>query len=95
MVPHTYPIIGKLDDHIVIDGSPRSPLDQQDVQDAFMTLEYNPSRQAVLICGSPREVATNPFANDHGFDITITMPQRTGTRTMSIWELSAQRHTTY
>ena len=88
-----YPIIGKLDDHIVIDGSPRSPLDQQDVQDAFMTLEYNPSRQAVLICGSPGEVATNPFANDHGFD--ITMPQRTGTRTMSIWELSAQRHTTY
>jgi len=87
-----YPIIGKLDDHIVIDGSHISPLDQQDVQDAFMTLEYNPSRQAILICGSPGEVATDPFASDHGFD--ITMPQRTGTRTMSIWELSAQRHTT-
>jgi hypothetical protein len=87
-----YPIIGNLDDHTIIQGSSRSPLDQQDVQDAFMTLEYNPSRQAVLICGSPGEVATDPFASDHSFDITL--PQNTGARTMSIWELSAQRHTT-
>ena len=84
--------IGNLDDHIAIDGSPKFPLDQQDVQDAFMTLEFNPTRQAVLICGSPGEVSTDPFASDHGFDITI--PQKTGARTMSIWELSAQRHTT-
>ena len=87
-----YPIIGILDDHSVIDGSSKSPLDQQDVKDAFMTIEYNPSRQAVLVCGSPGEVATDPFASDHGFDISI--PQNTGARTMSIWELSAQRHTT-
>ena len=87
-----YPIIGILDDHVAIDGSPNSPLDQPDVQDVFMTLEFNPSRQAVLICGSPGEVATDPFASDHSFDITT--PQKTGARTLSIWELSAQRHTT-
>ncbi|KAK1734850.1 hypothetical protein QTG54_014310 [Skeletonema marinoi] len=88
-----HPIIGNLDDHIAIDSSPKSPLDQQDVQDAFMTLEFNPTRQAVLICGSPGEVATDPFASDHSFDINL--PQNTGARTMSIWELSAQRHTTW
>ena len=87
-----HPIIGTLDDHSTIGSSPISPLDQQDVQDAFMTLEFNPSHEAVLICGSPGEVATNPFASDHGFDITV--PQKDGTRTMSIYELSAQRHTT-
>ncbi len=88
----SYPIIGNLDDHSVIDGSSNSPLAQQEVQDAFMTLEYNPSREAVLVCGSPGEVATDPFASDHSFDITT--PQKDGVRTMNIWELSAQRHTT-
>ena len=87
-----YPIVGLLDDHVDMSDSPRAPLNQQDVQDAFVTIEYNPSGEAVVICGSPSEVATDPFASDHSFDITT--PQRTGTRTMSIWELSAQRHTT-
>ena len=86
-----YSIVGKLDDHSVVNGA-KSPLDQQDVQDAFMTLDYNPSGQARLICGSPGEVQTDPFASDHSFD--IGMPQNPGTRDRSIWELSSQRHTT-
>ncbi len=86
-----YPIVGKHDDHSLVDGA-LPPLSQQDVKDAFMTLEYNPSGQAVLICGSPGEVATDPFASDAAFD--IGMPQNTGTRDRTIWELSSERHTT-
>ena len=86
-----FPVIGKFGDHVEIDGSTPFPLDQADVQDAYKTLEYNPAEQAVLMCGSPEEVASDPFYGDRGFDIPI--PDKAGLRTMSASELSSQKHT--
>jgi uncharacterized protein (DUF1800 family)/uncharacterized protein (DUF1501 family) len=86
-------VIGTLDDHVKLDGSEPSPLDDASVQDAHGTLEYNPSKAGVLVCGSPNEVASDPWHGDRGFDVTHA--EGTGYRTMSIWELAAQRHTTW
>ena len=83
-------VIGALDDHIELDGSEPSPLDDASVQDAYKALEYNPSEAGVLVCGSPNEVASDPWYGDHGFD--ATHPEGTGYRTMSIWGLAAQRY---
>ena len=63
------------------------------VKAAYGTLDYNPSEGPVLVCGSPNEVASDPFNSEHGFDVTV--PEIHGFRSMSIWELSAQRHTTW
>lgn len=86
-------VIGRLGDHVGLDGSEPAPLDQQNVHDSFGTYELNPSLGAVLVCGSPGEVASDPFYGDRGFD--VVQPEGTGYRSLSIWELSAQRHTTW
>lgn len=45
------------------------------------------------MCGSPNEVGSDPFHGDQEFDVVI--PEASGYRTSSIWQLSAQRHTTW
>jgi hypothetical protein len=86
-----YPVIGKFGDHIEIDDSPPFPLDQASIQETYKTLEYNPAGQSVLMCGSPEEVASDPFYGDLGFDIVL--PEKTASRIMSESELSAQKQT--
>lgn len=86
-----HPLLGKLGDHIVLDGNEVPPLDDENVQNYHKNMDYNPSNGAVLICGSPGEVASDPFYGDQGFD--IVMPESSGYRTTSIWQLAAQRHT--
>jgi hypothetical protein len=88
-----YPVVGALDDHVALDGDEPSPLDQPAVQDAHRTHEYNPARGPVVVCGSPNEVASDPFYGDRGFDVGL--PQGTGYRSFTIWEYSAQRHTAW
>ena len=88
-----YPVIGKLGDHIKVDGNEPSPLGNQDVQDDYITLDFNPAEGPVLVCGSPNEVASDPYYGDHGFDVVT--PEGTGYRSFSIWEFAAQRHTTW
>jgi len=87
-------IIGKLGEFIDIEsGGEPYPLDDPAVQEAYKSVVLNPVGLPVLICGSPDEVASNPFNGDQGFDIVI--PESEGYREKSIWELSAQRHTTW
>jgi len=62
----TFPVVGMLGDHIELDNNEPSPFDQQYVQDAYKTLEYNPSLGPVLVCGSPNEVASDPFYGERG-----------------------------
>lgn len=88
-----FPVVGKLGDHVALDGSEPSPLDTQAIQDTYKTLDYNPALGPVLVCGSPNEVASDPFYGDHGFDVVTA--EGTGYRSWSIWEFSAQRHTTW
>ena len=88
----TYPVIGKLDEHVSYSNA-LAPLNDDAVKAAYGTLDYNPSEGPVLVCGSPNEVASDPFNSEHGFDVTV--PEIHGFRSMSIWELSAQRHTTW
>lgn len=51
----TLPLVGKLGDHVELDGSEPSPLNNALVQNEYKTLEYNPSEGPVLVCGSPNE----------------------------------------
>lgn len=87
-----FDVIGKLGDHVDLSGAP-APLNDGNVQNAYGTLDFNPNEGPVLVCGSPNEVASDPFNGEHGFDVTI--PEITGYRSLSIWQLSAQRHTTW
>ncbi|KAL7541246.1 hypothetical protein ACHAXR_012136 [Thalassiosira sp. AJA248-18] len=88
-------VLGKFGDYVQLDGSssPPTPLNDASVQESFKSLIYNPLAGPVLVCGSPDEVSSNPFNGDQGFDIVI--PESEGFRSMSIWELSAQRHTVW
>ena len=61
-----HPLIGTLGDHVVLDGNEVPPLDDKMVQMSHKSMDYNPSRGAVLICGSPGEVASDPFRGDLG-----------------------------
>ena len=79
-IENVYPIIGKLGDHVEIDDSVPAPLNVQVVQDAFATLEYNPQEKAVLMCGSPDEVANDPFYGDHGFSAVVPLNSGISTR---------------
>jgi hypothetical protein len=88
-----YPLLGKFGDHVILDGTEVAPLDDETVQKSHKTLNYNPSGGAVLMCGSPNEVGSDPFHGDQEFDVVI--PEASGYRTSSIWQLSAQRHTTW
>ena len=119
-----YPLLGTLGDHVVLDGKEVPPLDDEMVQRAHESMDYNPSKRAVLICGSPGEVASDPFYGDQGkkiintwcrvslrvrqkisskFDFNrhlylgfdVVVPESTGYRTTSIWQLAAQRHTVW
>lgn len=84
-------VIGKLGDRVEIDNSLPSPLNDAAVRASFTTLEYNSARKPVLMCGSPDEVASDPFYGERGFDVVA--PESSGWRDMSRWELSAQKHT--
>ena len=85
------PVIGKFRDHVEIDTSVPSPLNDQEVQDKFKTYEYNPQGQPVLMCGSPGEIASDPFYGDQGFDVVT--PDNSGLRSRSEYELAGQKHT--
>jgi hypothetical protein len=61
-----YPLLGKYGDHVVLDGTETPPLDDENVQKEHKSLDFNPSKRAVLICGSPGEVASDPFYGDQG-----------------------------
>jgi hypothetical protein len=61
-----YPLLGKFGDHVVLDGSETPPLDDVTVQNRHKSLDYNPSGGAVLVCGSPGEVESDPFYGDQG-----------------------------
>ena len=94
-VEPNYMTFGKFGDHVDIGNPPnplRYPLKDQAVQDAFKTLEYNPQGKPKLVCGSPEEVASDPFYGDNGFDIVV--PESTGLRSRS-WELAGQKNTVW
>lgn len=61
-----HPLLGKLGDHVVLDGKEVPPLDDDIIQNQHKSMDYNPSNGAVLICGSPGEVASDPFYGDQG-----------------------------
>lgn len=83
------PVISRLDDHV---ESLPAPLDGQDIFDAFATLEYNPQGKSVLMCGSPEEVANDPFYGDNGFG--VVMPENSGMpSSLTKWEESGMKHT--
>mmetsp|Transcript_598 Transcript_598/g.1174 ORF Transcript_598/g.1174 Transcript_598/m.1174 type:complete len:1161 (+) Transcript_598:1495-4977(+) len=90
-IMNNFAVVGKFGDHVEIDTSLPSPLNDEGVQDAYKTLEYNPSNKPILMCGSPEEVASDPFYGDNGFDVIL--PENSGWRSMSKWELSGQKHT--
>lgn len=91
---NSFHIIGMLGEFIELDGASEPyPLDDSAIQEAYKSVILNPGGLPVMICGSPDEVASNPFHGDQGFDIVI--PESEGYREKSIWELSAQRHTTW
>ena len=85
------PVIGKYHDHVQIDNSLPSPLNDQEVQDKYKTYEYNPQGQSVLMCGSPEEVASDPFYGEQGFDVVT--PDNSGLRSRSEYEFAGQKHT--
>ncbi len=90
----TLPVVGRFGDHLDLDDDDLpAPLTDQAVQDAYRTLEYNPGNVPTLMCGSPDEVASDPFHGDNGFDV-IT-PLHSGLRALSIHELSGQKHTVW
>lgn len=72
-------VIGKLGDYVDVgeDSSPPAPLDDASVQASFRSLIYNPLGGPVLICGSPDEVASDPFNGDQGFDVSSRLSPRT------------------
>ena len=89
--------VGILDDHVPTKGSP-FPLNDAGVENAYKSLDLNPDGAAVLVCGSPNEVASDPFYGDYGF--TVVEPEgnpqiNSGFRSWSIHEFSAQRHATW
>ena len=89
-------VIGKYGDHVEIisgDKTLPSPLNQPSVQDAFSILEYNPASQPILMCGSPNEIASDPWQSDHGFDVPL--PENSAWSSMSVWEYSGQKHTVW
>lgn len=88
----TYTYVGILDDHVPTGGSP-FPLSDAGVQDAFKSLDFNPNEAPVLVCGSPNEVASDPFYGDYGFAVVV--PEGTGYRNWGIHDYSAQRHTVW
>lgn len=49
------------------------------------------SNRAILVCGTPDEIASDPNHGDRGF--TVVEPEGTGFRPLDIWENSVQRHT--
>jgi len=68
--------VGLLDDHVDISSPHKAPLKQQDVQSNMPSWHSCTNLQI-----KPMSV-TNPFVSDCSFDI-ITMPQRSGTRTIN------------
>lgn len=84
-------IAGKYGDHLEIDSSLQAPFDDPAIQNDYKTLEYNPSGNFVLMCGSPSEVGSDPFHGDRGFDIVL--PEFSAWRVEDIWELAGQKHT--
>lgn len=60
-----YPLLGKYGDHVELDGNEWSLLNDENVQKKHQ-LDFNPSKSAVLVCGSPGEVASDPFHGDQG-----------------------------
>ena len=90
-----YMTFGKLGDHVDIVNPPnplRYPLKDQAVQDAFKTLEYNPQGKPKLVCGSPQEIASDPFYGDNGFDVVVP---ESSLRSRSNWELAGQKNTVW
>eukprot|EP00804_Cyclotella_cryptica_P013853 CCRYP_002403-RF/>CCRYP_002403-RF protein AED:0.04 eAED:0.04 QI:361/1/1/1/0.81/0.82/17/505/2306 len=87
-----YPLLGKFGDYVVLDGTEDAPLDDSTVQ-ILKSMHYNPAGRAVLICGSPLEVASDPLHGDQGFDVVV--PEGSGYGTSSTWQVAAQRHTTW
>lgn len=85
--------IGRLGDHVSSESGAAEPLDNDAVHAAYRTLEFNPSNEAVLVCGSPDEVASDPFYGDSGFDVVT--PENEGFRERSISELSSQKYTVH
>jgi hypothetical protein len=61
-----YPLLGKFGDYVVLDGTEAEPLDDSTVQ-VLTSMHYNPAGRAVLICGSPLEVASDPLYGDQGW----------------------------
>lgn len=96
-------LLGKLDEHVFVDiDSPSKEqrvvisnvpllLKDENVQNAFMTAEYNPALTPVLVCGSVDEVASDPTLGERGFE--HVEPEGTGYRSKNIHRYSAQRHT--
>ena len=92
-IVNNHTIVGKFGDHVDIANSPPSPLDDPTLQAAYKILEYNPALHPQLMCGSLQEIASDPFFGDHGFDVVV--PENSGWRSMSRWELSGQKHTAW
>lgn len=88
-IESNFTVIGRFGDHVDIDNTLPSPLDNQGIQDTYMSLEYNPQGHSVLVCGSPGEIASDPFSGDNGFDVVA--PENL--RSKSVWELSGQKNT--
>lgn len=96
-------LVGKLNEHVVIGNANPSKqqtiafsklpllLKDENVQNAFKTVEYNPALTPVLVCGSVDEVASDPTLGGRGFE--HVEPEGTGYRSKSIHRYSAQRHT--
>ncbi len=89
----SYTKVGILDDHAPITKNSPFPLSDTGVQDAFKSLDFNPNEAPKLVCGSPREVASDPFNGDYGFFVVV--PEGTGFRNWGIHDFSAQRHTVW
>ena len=88
-IESNFTVVGRFGDHVEIDNnSIPSPLNNQEIQDTYMSLEYNPQGHSVLVCGSPSEIASDPFHGDNGFDVVA--PE---IRSKSVWELSGQKNT--
>lgn len=95
-IASSHTVIGKYGDHVEItsgDNTLPSPLNQTYVQGAYSILEYNPASQPILMCGSPNEIASDPWQSDHGFDVPL--PEPSAWSSMSVWEYSGQKHTVW
>lgn len=89
----TYKNIGVLDEHHVPTKNSLFPLSDAAVKDSFKSLDFNPNEAPVLVCGSPKEVASDPFYGDRGFSVVV--PEGTGFRNWGIHDYSTQRHTVW